>query len=169
MNRTILLILGVLLTSLVLHAAQPPGAPPPPRAIPGSTVADSHPQACVSCHLDMPDIGIDARLSTFMSRPAVEVEPRLLSKAQAVMEGSHVLTGKHPSVGDALESIPSTCIDCHDAAPDAAPRFSQLMHAIHLTGGDENHFLSIFQGECTHCHKMTAGTGRWAVPSGKEQ
>jgi len=49
-----------------------------------------------------------------------------------------------------------------------APPFAPLVRVIHLTGGAENHFMTIFQGECTHCHKLDVQTGAWSVPSGPE-
>ena len=44
-----------------------------------------------------------------------------------------------------------------------------MIHEIHLTGGDTNHFLTMFQGECTLCHKLDAKSGAWAIPSGPER
>ena len=44
-----------------------------------------------------------------------------------------------------------------------------MMHVIHLEGVKDGHFLSIFQGECTHCHKLEKNTGTWRVPSGPER
>jgi hypothetical protein len=44
-----------------------------------------------------------------------------------------------------------------------------MVHLIHLTGGQENHYIAIFQGECTHCHKFNPNTGKWFLPSGTEK
>jgi len=44
-----------------------------------------------------------------------------------------------------------------------------MLHALHLTGGKDNHFLTIFQGGCTNCHKFDAASARWTVPSGPEK
>jgi len=166
MHRLTLFIFTAFLATTAL-VAQPP-APPPARAIPGITAPEMQPQACVSCHINMPDIGIDARLSTAMSRWTVAVDPKLLAKAQGSMGNDVTLEGKHPAVPEALDSIPANCLDCHAGTSDVAPPFRRMMHAIHLTGGEENHFLTIFQGECTHCHKLNSATGEWSVPSGRE-
>jgi len=29
--------------------------------------------------------------------------------------------------------------------------------------------MTLFQGECTHCHKLDAMTGKWSMPSGPEK
>jgi hypothetical protein len=44
-----------------------------------------------------------------------------------------------------------------------------MMHVIHLTGGEENHFLTAYQGECTSCHKLNTTTGQWTTPSAPEK
>ena len=166
MNRIILLAISSLLVTTSVSAGGPPTAPPP-RAIPGITATDTHPQACVSCHVDMPEIGIDARLTSVLRRLSDGVDPKLLAKVQKAMDGGHLPAGKHPDVADSLESIPGTCIACHEAT-ESAPKFSRLMHEVHLTGGEENHFLTVFQGECTLCHKLQE-SGEWVVPSGSEK
>ena len=43
------------------------------------------------------------------------------------------------------------------------------MHRIHLTGGDKNHYLTEFQGDCTNCHKLDQKTGAWSLGSGSEK
>jgi hypothetical protein len=43
-----------------------------------------------------------------------------------------------------------------------------MMHKIHLSGGEENRFLTVYQGECTHCHKFNVPTGLWSLPSAPE-
>jgi hypothetical protein len=45
---------------------------------------------------------------------------------------------------------------------------ARMAHPVHLTGGDENHFMTLFQGECTHCHKLDRATGAWSIPSAPE-
>jgi mono/diheme cytochrome c family protein len=57
---------------------------------------------------------------------------------------------------------------CHGSRAVEAPPFSRLLHRVHLVGGPENLFLSMFQGECTHCHKLDPATGRWSLASGSE-
>jgi hypothetical protein len=36
-------------------------------------------------------------------------------------------------------------------------------------GRVRNHFLALFHGECTLCHKLDAKSGAWAIPSGPEK
>ena len=116
----------------------------------------------------MPDIKQDERLSTLMSVWAKNVDDKLLKKVQSVAPNI-VFKGMHPSAAESLKDIPSACIDCHKSTPDMAPPFAALVHVIHLTNGEENHFLTIFQGECTYCHKLNVETGRWTIPSGPEK
>jgi len=45
---------------------------------------------------------------------------------------------------------------------------ARMLHRVHLSGGNESHFLTLFQSECTHCHKLDMSTGRWGLGSGTE-
>ncbi|HSQ60788.1 MAG TPA: hypothetical protein VLT84_10210 [Acidobacteriota bacterium] len=151
-------------------AAQPaaPPAPPPARKIPGITAADQFANGCVGCHVNMPEQNLDTRFSTLLAGWGEKVEPALLAKAQAAAPAGVTLKGTHPAAKASLKDIPAGCIKCHGAASKKAPPFARLIHRIHLIGGDENHFMTIFQGECTHCHKLDATTGAWSVPSAPE-
>lgn len=171
---------GVLLFALCLSVVVPgamaqelpAGAgqgPPPPRPIPGINAPDPHPGGCVDCHIDMHDIHIDARLSTSMNRWQSAVEPELVEMVQRLMPEGTTLKGKHPTAGKSLEDIPAACIKCHGAMAKKAPPFAPLLHVLHFTGAEDNHFMSIFQGECTHCHKLDLETGEWSMPSGPEK
>lgn len=169
-------ILGTAVVSALLAGAgpaEPPagtqGPPPPPRAIPALTAADPFPNACVDCHLARPEIGIDARFAPALAGWEKAVRPELLERAQATAPRGVVLKGQHPPVEGALADIPRSCLKCHGAASTVAPPFSRLVHAVHLTGGEKNHFMTIFQGECTHCHKPDAATGAMTIPSGPER
>jgi len=142
---------------------------PPARKIPGLTIEDKFPNGCVDCHINMPDIKQDERISTLMTRLGKHVESNLLKKAQAVSPVGLTLKGMHPSANASLKNIPAACLGCHDKRTASAPPFAALIHVIHLTGGDNNHFLTIFQGECTYCHKMNITTGIWMIPSGPEK
>ena len=142
---------------------------PPARKIPGLTVEDKFPNGCVDCHINMPDIKKDERISTLMSKWNKKVETKLLKKAQAVASAGATLKGIHPSATVSLKNIPAACTTCHSKTSRTAPPLAALLHTIHLTGGEENHFLTIFQGECTHCHKMNVATGVWTIPSGPEK
>ena len=152
-------------------SAAPPAAPaaPPIRSIPGINAPDLFPGACVSCHVNMPERNMDARFSTLLKGWTEKVEPALLEKAQAAAPEGVVLKGKHPAITTALKDIPAGCIKCHGRDSKKAPPFIRLMHRIHLTGGDANHYIAFFQGECTHCHKLDGATGAWSIPSGPER
>jgi len=141
---------------------------PPARKIPGLTIDDKFPNGCVDCHINMPDIKQDERLSTLMSKWESNVEEKLMKKAQGVAPDI-ALKGTHPPATESLIDIPSACKICHSEHSNEAPPFTALIHSIHLTGGDENHFLTIFQGECTYCHKLNMTTGVWSMPSGPEK
>jgi hypothetical protein len=137
------------------------------RAIPGITAEDDFPAACVSCHTVLPD-GMDVRLSTLMQTWTAKVDSILLANARAAAPTGLTVVGKHPEVGKSLSSIPAGCLVCHGRSSTLAPPFGRLMHRIHLVGGEANHFMTLFNGECTYCHKFDAGTGEWSIPSGPE-
>lgn len=145
-----------------------PIAPPLARKIPGITAPDAFPNACVSCHVNVPEQKLDARLSTLMKGWTIKVDSTLLATAQAAAPAGVTLRGKHAPVTAALRNIPAGCIRCHGADSKKAPPFARMMHLIHLTRGDENHFMTFMQGECTHCHKLNAATGVWSIPSAPE-
>lgn len=153
-------------SSAASHAGEP--APPPARKIPGVNAPDAFPNACVDCHVRVPERNLDVRLSTLLSGWTKEVPPALLAKAKAAAPSGAILKGKHPVVKSALQNIPQGCVTCHGSASKKAPPFARLMHLVHLTGGDANHFMTQFQGECTNCHKLDLATGAWAVPSRPE-
>jgi len=140
--------------------AQPPALP----AIPGITADDHFPAACVSCHVPLPD-GLDARLSALMAQWQVKVDSVLLAKAQAAAPAGLRLEGRHPAASESLQSIPLGCLACHGRNATQAPPFARLMHRIHLAGAEENHFLTMFGGECTYCHKLDPESGAWSIPS----
>lgn len=151
--------------------AGPPGLPPA-RQVPGITAADTFPGACVDCHLNYTEMNLDTRFSTLMKRWNKGVEPALLARAQASAANGVTLEGRHPAVDDVARDIPRACLACHanDATnPGKAPPFGRLMHSVHLSGGEKSPFMTIFQGECTHCHKLNPATGEWSLPSGAEK
>lgn len=154
-------------------SAQPPaGAPPmpPARKIPGITAPDTHPGACVDCHIVYKEMKLDARFSTLVKGWATEVPPALLAHAKGAAPAGLMIKGKHPVVPAAgFKNIPGSCLACHGTTSKIAPPFNRLIHEVHLSGGDKNHFLTLFQGECTLCHKLDAKTGAWAIPSGPEK
>jgi hypothetical protein len=103
-----------------------------------------------------------------MNAWTVKVEPGLLANAQATAPTGITLKGKHPAAAFALKNIPAGCLTCHSKKSTLAPPFAQLVHRIHLTGGEANHYLTVNQGECTYCHKLNAATGLWSMPSNPE-
>ncbi len=143
--------------------------PPPPRKIPGLTAEDAFPHACVDCHLNYAEMKLDTRFGTLLSAWREKVPPELLAKAQAASPKGLTLKGKHPSATGVLSSIPAKCLTCHSRSSRLAPPFATLIHRIHLTGAEKNHFMTLFQGECTHCHKLDLSTGRWTIPSAPER
>jgi hypothetical protein len=160
---------GLILTASSQANAEEPQTTPPPRDIPGITADDMFPIGCVSCHLNFIDRNMDTRISSSLAKWAENVEQKLLEKAQAATFEGVILVGKHPSAADSLTDIPKACIECHNNMPQDAPAFSRMVHLIHLTGGKDNHYMTIFQGECTYCHKFNAGTGNWFISSGSEK
>lgn len=132
--------------------------------------ADAFPKGCVSCHTLDKTKGTDLRLSTALKQwSAGKISATLLAHSKASMPAGVTLKGKHPSAADALEDIPSACLDCHDPGSKKAPPFSQLLHLVHLTGGTKNAFVTTYKGDCMHCHKLDPKTGAWSMPSGAEQ
>jgi len=139
------------------------------RKIPGLTIEDKVPNACVDCHVNMPDRNFDARVSTMMRGWYKKVEPDLLEKVQAASAQGVTLTGLHPQASITWKDIPSACMTCHSGNIREAPNFASMMHILHLAGGEDNHFLTNDQGECTHCHKFDVKRGRFKIPSGPEK
>ena len=167
---TLVAAFGVLLALVAgIAAAEGPMQLPPARQIPGLTAADHFPGGCVDCHINMPERRQDERISTLMARWTNDAGPKLLRHAQAALPAGIKLAGRHPDVSASLRNIPSACMGCHGKGSKTAPAFSKMLHTIHLSGGAENHYLTIFQGECTSCHKMDAATGAWSMPSGPEK
>jgi hypothetical protein len=154
-------------------AAQPPqGSPPmpPARKIPGITAPDTHPAGCVDCHINYVDMKLDARFSTLMKGWTAGVPPVLVSHAKNAAPAGLAISGKHPAIpAGSFKNIPGSCMACHGKASKLAPPFARMIHGIHLTGGDQNPFLTMFQGECTLCHKLNATSGSWTIPSGPEK
>ena len=162
---------GVIFTSISASRAQnQPGGPselPPAREIPGITAADRFPRACIDCHINYSDMNLDTRISTLLAQWSEGVEPAVLEAARSVTDPTIDLSGVHPRVDAALNDIPAACLGCHQSDTDDIPPLVPLLHKIHL--GSDGVFLSVFQGECTHCHKLDEATGQWHVPSGPEE
>jgi hypothetical protein len=155
-----------------LSQTEEPPAPnlPPARPVPGITVEDPYPNGCVDCHIDYTDMKMDTRFSTMMKQWQEGVPPKLLAKAQAAASDGVTLKGEHPAVPkSAFENIPAGCRKCHGEDSEKAPPAARMTHLIHLTGGDENHFMTVFQGQCTYCHKLNQATGEWTIPSAPEK
>lgn len=144
-------------------------AEPVVSEIPGLTVEDPFPRGCVDCHIERPEERMDVRISTRMRAWSERVEAKVLERVQAIMTGTVKLSGRHPRLSEqTYRNIPATCMQCHSATQRTVPRMGPMLHALHLIGGQENHFLTLFGGECTHCHKFEADSGTWSIPSGPE-
>lgn len=175
MTRKLMLCLSLLCASFVAASAQAQPqdhakqAPPPMRKIPGITAPDRYPRGCVDCHVNDVGMKLDTRFGTLMNRWSEKVDPALLAKAQASAPKGMTLRGKHPKATHALTDVPARCLVCHGKTSKIAPPFANMMHVIHLTGGERNHFLTVFQGECTYCHKLDATSGHWTLPSAPEK
>jgi hypothetical protein len=143
-------------------------AAPVARKIPGINAPDAYPKACVDCHVNKPPV--DHRLGTLLQQwTAGKVDPALLATVQASAPASLKLKGRHPDAADALDDVPAACADCHSEDSKKAPPLAGMVHRIHLVGGDKNHFMTEYQGECTDCHKFDAAKGTWSMPSGPEK
>jgi hypothetical protein len=143
-------------------------ATPAARAIPGITAKDVYPTACVDCHTRQRD-GTDTRLSTLMARWNGQADAKKLAMMQAIAPKGATLKGKHISLASAVKDIPASCAKCHATLSKIAPPFAALVHVIHLSRGEESRFVTQYQGECTHCHKLNKSAGTWSVPSGAEK
>jgi len=151
------------------HAVREAPERPPTRSIPSITAEDQFPNACVDCHINYVEMNMDTRLSTLMTRWSKAVEPAILEIAQAVAGPDLPLLGVHPLVDTASNDIPTVCLGCHQLGGNGVVPLAPLLHKIHLTPGNGEVFLSVFQGECTHCHKLDQATGRWQIPRGREE
>jgi hypothetical protein len=136
------------------------------RKIPGITTKDVFPRACVDCHAGR--AGTPPLLSTIMKQWSATIDGKVLATLQTFVPKGMMLKGKHPGVST-IKDIPAACVKCHAAMSKLAPPLAPVIHGIHLTGGEANPFLTTFQGECTHCHKLNAVSGQWSVPSGTEK
>ncbi|MGE0463542.1 MAG: hypothetical protein AB7Q16_19440 [Vicinamibacterales bacterium] len=129
---------------------------------------DAFPNGCVDCHTSTSKAG-DTRLSTHLKEWMNAVPPALLEKTKAAVADPSKIKGKHPAVPKAAAGTPQSCMTtCHRRGSTMAPPFTTLMHTVHLTGAG-NQFVSQFQGQCTHCHKMDPKSGAWRIPSGAEK
>jgi len=146
-----------------------PQAQAPLRQIPGVTAPDQFPRGCVDCHVNRPDLKLDVRISTLMKQWQDTVTPDLLAKVRGFTPAGISLKGKHPKFDATVADIPKSCLTCHSRTSTWAPPFVRLLHGLHLVGGAQNHFLAMFQGECTHCHKLNSATGAWSLGGGTEK
>lgn len=137
--------------------------------IPSITTPDRTPHACVDCHKTYPEMEIDGRLTTALAGWKKDTDPRILEKARAAAPAGRTLAGRHPDISALVKIVPDDCLMCHSRDSWAAPPFTKLLHAIHLVGGTENHFLTLANGTCTSCHKLDEKTGTWLLGSGEEK
>lgn len=142
---------------------------PPVAEIPGITAKDLFPRGCVDCHIDMPQINRDERLSSVMSTWDRQVPSELVEKARSLARDEEAIKGRHPLSLEMFQAIPENCQICHKKGSGSVVPLAPLIHLIHLSGGEENHYLTIFQGHCTHCHKFDLNTGIVNLPSAQER
>ena len=167
-TRAIALLFAAVLGTVA--AGQTPVASQAPaiRQIPGITAKDAYPNGCVDCHVVGKDG--DTRMSALMTKWTNAVPAALVEQAKAASVDPSKIKGKHPSMPNLKANVPQTCLAvCHKTGSTIAPPFGQLVHVIHLVGGSQNRFLTAYQGECTHCHKLDQKTGMWKVASGVEK
>lgn len=162
------LLLAAVVTAQSEETQEGPPPPPPLREIPGLTAEDPHPNGCVDCHVVLTQPPMDVRISTLLAQWNEKVEPKLLAAAKAAAADPEKITGRHPKAAGALKNIPGGCLMCHGKDSKNAPPFARMIHLIHLTGGSENPYMTYYQGDCTHCHKLDTRTGTWRIPSGPE-
>jgi hypothetical protein len=166
-RRTVALVFAVSLAATAAGLTQGPQAPAV-RQIPGLTAKDAYPTGCVDCHVAGKDG--DLRISAIMTKWTSAVPAALAEKAKGVSVDPLKIKGKHPAIPTVKANLPRLCLTgCHQKGSTIAPLFAALMHAIHLVGGTQNRFLTAYQGECTHCHKLDQKTGTWKMPSGVEK
>lgn len=164
------LALGPLVLAFCFWASPVPAAEQSVPVIPGITTPDNFPGGCVDCHIRLPERNMDVRLSTRMKKWRESVDPQLLARIGAVSPKTVTLTGRHPPLPEqSYRNIPGSCMACHGKSQTKIPAMAPMLHALHLIGGKENHFITEFQGACTHCHKFDARTAKWSIPSGAEK
>ncbi len=134
----------------------------------GPNISDPFPRGCVDCHVVLPAEQRDVRLSTIMKNLTERVDPRLQTRLTKLVAGKTVLTGQHPNLLGATLDIPAVCLSCHRADSTEGPPFAEMMHLIHLAGGNDNHYISLFNGNCSFCHKFDQHIGTFMVPSHSE-
>jgi hypothetical protein len=161
-------LVATILAGVVVGQAPTASTVPAVRQIPGITAKDAYPNGCVDCHVAAKDG--DMRLSVLLAKWTTAAPTALVEKAKAASADASKIKGKHLAIANAKANIPQTCLAaCHKKGSVIAPPFAQLMHLIHLTGGAQNRFLAVNQGECTYCHKLDQKTGTWKVASGPEK
>lgn len=162
--------LGNLVLAFCLCASPISAAEQTVPAISGITAQDKFPGGCVDCHVRLPERNMDVRISTQMNKWQESVAPKLLERLRAVLPENIVLVGRHPLLPQqSYRNIPASCMTCHEKSQTNVPAMAPMLHALHLIGGKDNHFITEFKGECTHCHKLDPKTAKWSIPSGEEK
>jgi cytochrome c553 len=136
--------------------------------IPGITVEDTMPNGCVDCHRR--DGSESSPLKLLIKEWTKEVSSELLEKAQAAAPAGVELKGKHADTVAMTNTVPKDCLVCHSEEMSkalGAPELARLMHLIHLVGGEENEFISEYEGQCVHCHTLNKETGELTIKNGE--
>ncbi len=132
--------------------------------IPGITVEDTRPNGCVDCHRE--DGSEKPALKTLIKEWTEEVPSELLEKAQAAAPAGVELKGKHADIVAMIANIPMDCLTCHSEKMSKAinaPELARLMHLIHFAGGEENEFITEYEGQCVQCHTLNKETGELTI------
>ena len=137
-------------------------------SIPGITVEDTRPDGCVDCHRQ--DGSERSSLKLLIKEWTKEVSSELLEKAQAAAPAGVELKGKHADTVAMTNTVPKDCLTCHSkqsAKIIGAPELGRLMHLTHLVGGEENEFITEYEGQCVHCHILNKETGELIIKNGE--
>ncbi len=107
----------------------------------GITVEDKHPNGCVDCHVKVDD----------------EKDYRLPAELKHVE--------KHPQIEKIVKIVPNDCLKCHKEGTKPGD-FNSVIHKIHFSNPQENHFVLHYNGDCLNCHKLDMNTFKMGVKSG---
>jgi hypothetical protein len=109
--------------------------------LPGITVTDEHPQACVDCHTNQGQ-GKDYRLNAELAK-----------------------VSGHPKIDSIVKTVPTDCLICHKEGTKAGPLYL-ITHRDHYRNPADNAFIKFYQGACLNCHSLDTATGKMTVKSG---
>jgi hypothetical protein len=109
-------------------------------ALPDFVSPKAFPNGCVSCHSKGPTG--DHRLSVSLAK----------------VKG-------HTAATKSVKKVPEDCAKCHKPGAKITS-MSEMAHKGHYGKGEQSMFNGMFAGQCHHCHRMDAKTGKVAIKSG---